>query len=200
MSRTTCLVACLVSTPAFAGMVNWNLNGSAVNASGSLTGNSLVGSQFSLDMEVDPNSSTASPVVGDWTFSVISEGTTQATYSGSGRRSAMTFTNVTVDGQSTRRYTMVLGTITETTGTGPTVSQLQLTFLASPNDSGGFLKFGQSLAFEPNQTSGSLSMVTNTPSFGMLSTPGFTAVPSPGAVALLGAAGFFVSRRRGVAA
>jgi hypothetical protein len=181
-------------------MVNWNLNGSADNASGSLTGNSLVGSQFSLDMQVDPNSSTASPVVGAWTFSVISGGTPQVTYTGSGRRSAMTFTNVTVGGQLTRRYTMVLGTITETIGDGPTVSQLQLTFLASPNGSGGFLKFGQSLAFEPNQTSGSLSMVTNTPSFGMLSTPGFTAVPSPGAIALLGAAGFFVSRRRGVAA
>jgi MYXO-CTERM domain-containing protein len=180
-------------------MVNWTLDGSANNASGSLNGSSLVGSQFSLDMQVDPDSSTASPVVGDWTFSIVSGGTTQRTYSGTGRRSAMTFTNVTVNGQSTRRYTMVLGAITGTTGAPPAVSQLQLTFLAGPNGSGGFLKFGQSLTFAANQTAGSLSMVANSP-FGMLSTPGFTAVPSPGAVALLGAAGFFVSRRRGQAA
>jgi len=181
-------------------MVNWTLDGSANNASGSLNGSSLVGSQFSLDMQVDPNSSTASPVVGDWTFSIVSGGTTQGNYRGTGRRSAMTFTNVTtVDGQPTRRYTMVLGAITGITGAAPAVSQLQLTFLASPNGSGGFLKFGQSLTFAANQTAGSLSMVANSP-FGMLSTPGFTAVPSPGAVALLGAAGFFVSCRRGQAA
>ena len=199
MLRTACLATCLVSAPAVAGMVNWTLGGSANNASGSLNSSSLVGSQFSLDMQVDPNSSTASPVVGDWTFSIVVDGTTQGTYRGTGRRSTMTFTNVTVDSQSTRRYTMVLGAITQTTGAAPAVSQLQLTFLASPNGSGGFLKFGQSLTFAANQTAGSLSMVANSP-FGMLSTPGFTAVPSPGAVALLGAAGFFVSRRRGQAA
>ena len=198
MLRYTSIVASLVAAPAMAGLVQQQCDGAVSAANGSMASLKSAGLSFTLKLDYDANSASSNPTITDWVFTIVGAGGDVLQAKGSGR-SAMTFSNVVVDGQSTRKYTMTLtNAVTQfsslTGSASPT--RFQFSFVARPDGAGGFESFGSSMNFAANATLGSLSVVSTAGgSFGMASTAGFSLVPAPGTAALT-VAGLLNTRRR----
>lgn len=198
MLRYTSIVASLVATPAMAGLVQQQCVANVSTANGTMSSLKSAGLSFSLMLDYDAASSSSNPTITNWVFTIVGVSGDVLQAKGSGR-SAMTFSSVLFDGQSTRRYTMTL-TNAETQFNSLTGSvsptRFQFSFVARPDAAGGFESFGSSMNFAANASLGSLSVVSTAGgSFGMASTAGFTLVPAPGTAALT-VAGLLNTRRR----
>ena len=202
MLRHFVLAAAACSTPAFAGLVPTQLAGDITVANGLFSGLKAAPNSILLDLNADENSSANSPTVGGWTLSVLdASDAVLFSATGNGRRSSMTFSTVTVDGVSARRYTMVLSGVTSASGgLGTTPTQYQFSFIAKPTGGSAVGTFGDSLRDASLASRGSISVVASGVPFSMFGTNGFSVIPAPGAAAILAAAGLLTSRRRGMAA
>lgn len=202
MLRRATAITCLLAAPAIAG-VQQQFGSLITSSSGSLAGLKDSAHSFALELDFDAGSSSFAPTIGAWTFSVLDgSGSTIFAAKGNGRRSTMAFQTVTYNNVTTRRYTMILSGAAQVSGAlmaSPT--QFQFSFVAKPNDLGGFESFGQSLGYDANTTLGNLTLVSNVPgSYGAAATTGFSIVPAPGAAATAALAGLSFTRRRRQAA
>ena len=187
---TTITIAAAAST-ASASMVRQDIT---ATASGSGAFAPLPSMDLLFSAEFDLSSSVLAPIVGAWTMTLTSDGTTVYTASGTGFN-ALTY----VRSGTTRNYTMVFNNAAapewqNLTGSALKPSLFELGYTAAKNGT-VYGTLGQSLS--GSTAGGFLMVITNSVpgQFGAITSIGY-AIPSPGAVMLFGLAGIVAARRR----
>ena len=191
-STITAITIAAAASTASAGLVRQDITAEAPQGYGVF--NPLPPMDLKFSAEIDMSSSVLAPVVGNWTMTIASGGTTVYTASGTGFN-ALTYTRA----GTTRNYIMVFNNTAasawqslESAPLKPTLFEIGYTAAKTGTRYGsiGDSRSGSSAA-------GFLMVITNSVpgQFGAMSSIGY-AIPAPGAAVLFGLAGFLASRRR----
>jgi len=195
-STVTAITIAAAASTASAGLVRQDLTATA-QTSGAFAPLPPMDLMFSA--EIDMSSSVLAPVVGNWTMTIASGGTTVYTASGTGFN-ALTYTR----SGSTRKYIMVFNNTAapawQSLANAPLTPTLFEIGYTAAKTGAGYGSIGDSLSGSSSTGSGSpgfLMVITNSVpgQFGAMSSIGY-AIPAPGAAVLFGLAGFVASRRR----
>lgn len=190
-STITALTIAAAASTASAGLVRQDLTATA-QTSGAFA--PLPSMDLMFSAEIDMSSSVLAPVVGNWTMTIASGGTTVYTASGTGFN-ALTYTR----SGSTRKYIMVFNNTSAPEWKSLASSTLKPTLFeigyTAAKTGAGYGSIGDSLS--GSSSTGFLMVITNSVpgQFGAMSSIGY-AIPAPGAAVLFGLAGFVASRRR----
>ena len=195
-STITAITIAAAASTASAGLVRQDLTATAQN-SGAFA--PLPSMDLMFSAEIDMSSSVLAPVVGNWTMTIASGGTTVYQASGTGFN-ALTYTR----SGSTRKYIMVFNNTAapawQSLANAPLTPTLFEIGYTAAKTGAGYGSIGESLEASSSTGSGSpgfLMVITNSVpgQFGAMSSIGY-AIPAPGAAVLFGLAGFVASRRR----
>jgi len=195
-STITAITIAAAASTASAGLVRQDLTATA-QTSGAFA--PLPSMDLMFSAEIDMSSSVLAPVVGNWTMTIASGGTTVYTASGTGFN-ALTYTR----SGSTRKYIMVFNNTAapawQSLANAPLTPTLFEIGYTAAKTGAGYGSIGESLEASSSKGSGSpgfLMVITNSVpgQFGAMSSIGY-AIPAPGAAVLFGLAGFVASRRR----
>jgi hypothetical protein len=190
-STITAITIAAAASTASAGLVRQDLTATA-QTSGAFA--PLPSMDLMFSAEIDMSSSVLAPVVGNWTMTIASGGTTVYTASGTGFN-ALTYTR----SGSTRKYIMVFNNTSAPEWKSLASSTLKPTLFeigyTAAKTGAGYGSIGDSLS--GSSSTGFLMVITNSVpgQFGAISSIGY-AIPAPGAAVLFGLAGFVASRRR----
>jgi len=190
-STITAITIAAAASTASAGLVRQDLTATA-QTSGAFA--PLPSMDLMFSAEIDMSSSVLAPVVGNWTMTIASGGTTVYTASGTGFN-ALTYTR----SGSTRKYIMVFNNTSAPEWQSLASSTLKPTLFeigyTAAKTGAGYGSIGDSLS--GSSSTGFLMVITNSVpgQFGAMSSIGY-AIPAPGAAVLFGLAGFVASRRR----
>lgn len=190
-STITAITIAAAASTASAGLVRQDLTATA-QGSGAFAPLPTTSLMFSA--EIDMSSSVLAPVVGNWTMTIATGGTTVYTASGTGFN-ALTYTR----SGSTRNYIMVFNNTAAPEWQSLTSSPLKPTLFeigyTAAKTGTTYGTIGASLSNSAG--SGFLMVITNSVpgQFGAMSSIGY-AIPAPGAAVLFGLAGFVAARRR----
>jgi len=190
-STITAITIAAAASTASAGLVRQDLTATA-QTSGAFA--PLPSMDLMFSAEIDMSSSLLAPVVGNWTMTIASGGTTVYTASGTGFN-ALTYTR----SGSTRKYIMVFNNTSAPEWKSLASSTLKPTLFeigyTAAKTGAGYGSIGDSLS--GSSSTGFLMVITNSVpgQFGAMSSIGY-AIPAPGAAVLFGLAGFVASRRR----
>jgi len=190
-STITAVTIAAAASTASAGLVRQDLTATA-QTSGAFA--PLPSMDLMFSAEIDMSSSVLAPVVGNWTMTIASGGTTVYTASGTGFN-ALTYTR----SGSTRKYIMVFNNTSAPEWKSLASSTLKPTLFeigyTAAKTGAGYGSIGDSLS--GSSSTGFLMVITNSVpgQFGAMSSIGY-AIPAPGAAVLFGLAGFVASRRR----
>jgi len=190
-STITALTIAAAASTASAGLVRQDLTATA-QGSGAFAPLPTMNLMFSA--EIDMSSSVLAPVVGNWTMTIASGGTTVYTASGTGFN-ALTYTRA----GNTRNYIMVFNNTAapawQSLASAPLKPTLFEIGYTAAKTVAGYGSIGDSLS--GSSATGFLMVITNSVpgQFGAMSSIGY-AIPAPGAAVLFGLAGFVASRRR----
>jgi len=190
-STITAITIAAAASTASAGLVRQDLTATA-QTSGAFA--PLPSMDLMFSAEIDMSSSVLAPVVGNWTMTIASGGTTVYTASGTGFN-ALTYTR----SGSTRKYIMVFNNTSAPEWKSLASSTLKPTLFeigyTAAKTGAGYGSIGDSLS--GSSSTGFLMVITNSVpgQFGAMSSIGY-AIPAPGAAVLFGLAGFVASRRR----
>ena len=197
MIRTLIAATALIASPALASVVGYHMTGTA-NGIGSLSAHSNI--QLTLDVWVEELGSSLAPSINTWSFSAReSDSTLLYARTGNGRE-GLTYTTFASSGGSSRRYIVVLensapGTISLPGSGSVTLTHIQFSYVAMRTTGGGNEVLGNSMNFADSTSSGSISLISTSGTFGALSSAGY-AIPAPGVSCLLALAGFVPGLRR----
>jgi len=192
-STITALTISAAASTASAGLVRQDLIATA-QTSGAFAALPQTTMDLMFSAEIDMSSSVLAPVVGNWTMTIASGGTTVYTASGTGFN-ALTYTRA----GSTRNYIMVFNNTAapawQSLATPPLTPTLFEIGYTAAKTGAGYGSIGDSLS--GSSATGFLMVITNSVpgQFGAMSSIGY-AIPAPGAAVLFGLAGFVASRRR----
>jgi len=190
-STITAITIAAAASTASAGLVRQDLTATA-QTSGAFA--PLPSMDLMFSAEIDMSSSVLAPVVGNWTMTIASGGTTVYTASGTWFN-ALTYTR----SGSTRKYIMVFNNTSAPEWKSLASSTLKPTLFeigyTAAKTGAGYGSIGDSLS--GSSSTGFLMVITNSVpgQFGAMSSIGY-AIPAPGAAVLFGLAGFVASRRR----
>ena len=191
-STITAVTIAAAASTASAGLVRQDLTATA-QGSGAFAPLPTMNLMFSA--EIDMSSSVLAPVVGNWTMTIASGGTTVYTASGTGFN-ALTYTRA----GNTRNYIMVFNNTAapawQSLVNAPLTPTLFEIGYTAAKTGAGYGSIGDSLS--GSSATGFLMVITNSVpgQFGALSSNGYAMIPAPGAAVLFGLAGFVASRRR----
>ena len=195
-STITAITIAAAASTASAGLVRQDLTATA-QTSGAFA--PLPSMDLMFSAEIDMSSSVLAPVVGNWTMTIASGGTTVYTASGTGFN-ALNYTRA----GNTRNYIMVFNNTAapawQSLANAPLTPTLFEIGYTAAKTGAGYGSIGESLEASSSKGSGSpgfLMVITNSVpgQFGAMSSIGY-AIPAPGAAVLFGLAGFVASRRR----
>jgi hypothetical protein len=196
-STITAITIAAAASTASAGLVRQDITGTAPQGSGIFA--PLPPMELLFSAQIDMSSSVLAPVVGNWTMTIASGGTTVYTASGTGFN-ALTY----IRSGSTRKYIMVFNNTAapawQSLANAPLTPTLFEIGYTAAKTGAGYGSIGESLEASSSKGSGSpgfLMVITNSVpgQFGAMSSIGY-AIPAPGAAVLFGLAGFVASRRR----
>jgi hypothetical protein len=191
-STITAITIAAAASTASAGLVRQDITGTAPQGSGIFA--PLPPMELLFSAQIDMSSSVLAPVVGNWTMTIASGGTTVYTASGTGFN-ALTYTR----SGSTRKYIMVFNNTAapawQSLANAPLKPTLFEIGYTAAKTGAGYGSIGDSLS--GSSATGFLMVITNSVpgQFGAMSSIGY-AIPAPGAAVLFGLAGFVASRRR----